>query len=73
MPGMVNVLSSGIWTGVNVDASQFSGLQTKRLAWGAVFEGCSTQVALDGTRAWDAKEPNVAELRASFTPYQGQA
>ncbi|QXE35017.1 choice-of-anchor K domain-containing protein [Streptomyces sp. GMY02] len=55
---MVNVLSSGVWTGVDVDASQFSGLQTKRLAWGEVaddvksayvFEGASTQVALDGT------------------------
>ncbi|WP_030355921.1 hypothetical protein [Streptomyces scopuliridis] len=54
---MVNVLSSGIWTGANVDASQFSGLQTKRLAWGAVADdvksayvvkGCSTQVAVDG-------------------------
>ncbi|MCX4514737.1 choice-of-anchor K domain-containing protein [Streptomyces sp. NBC_01619] len=40
-----------------MDASQFSGLQTKRLAWGDVtddvkssyvFEGCSTQVSLDG-------------------------
>ncbi|WP_052744624.1 choice-of-anchor K domain-containing protein [Streptomyces odonnellii] len=55
---MVNVLSSGVWTGVDVDESQFSGLQTKRLAWGEVadevksayvFEGASTQVALDGT------------------------
>ncbi|GHH88901.1 hypothetical protein GCM10018793_70280 [Streptomyces sulfonofaciens] len=55
---MVNVLSSGAWTGVDVDAAQFSGLQTDRLAWGAVaddvksayvFEGCSTQVPLDGT------------------------
>ncbi|GAB2791227.1 choice-of-anchor K domain-containing protein [Streptomyces daliensis] len=55
---MVNVLTKGVWTGVDVDASQFSGLQTNRLAWGAVddavksayvFEGSSTQVALDGT------------------------
>jgi hypothetical protein len=55
---MVNVLSRGVWTGVDVDTAQFSGLRTKRLAWGDVadevrsayvFEGGSTQVALDGT------------------------
>jgi hypothetical protein len=56
---MVNVLSSGIWTGVSVDEAQFSGLQTDRLRWGDVedsvksayvFKGWSTQVPLDGTR-----------------------
>ncbi|MGW7518883.1 choice-of-anchor K domain-containing protein [Streptomyces sp. NPDC054796] len=55
---MVNVRTSGAWTGVDVEATQFSGFKTKRLAWGDVaddvksayvFEGASTQVALDGT------------------------
>lgn len=57
---MVNVLSRGVWTGVNVDAAQFSGLQTDRLAWGDVedgkksayvFKGYSgVQVPLDGSK-----------------------
>lgn len=45
---MVNVLSSRVWTGVNVDASQFSGLQTSRLAWGDVEDSTKSAYAFRG-------------------------